>query len=91
LIPFLKNELTAGIYPLKINEYLAVGKPVVTTNFADLTDFEEMVHIAPCQESFLKELKTSMTQTSPKWIYERTLFALENSWEKRAQELNMML
>ena len=29
LIPFRKNTLTRSIYPLKINEYLAAGKPVI--------------------------------------------------------------
>jgi glycosyltransferase involved in cell wall biosynthesis len=33
IIPFLCNKLTESIYPLKLNEYLAAAKPVVTTNF----------------------------------------------------------
>ena len=32
--PFVKNDFTRGVYPLKINEYLAVGLPVVSTRFS---------------------------------------------------------
>jgi teichuronic acid biosynthesis glycosyltransferase TuaH len=35
LIPFRKNTLTRSIYPLKINEYLAAGKPVIATHFSE--------------------------------------------------------
>src|SRR5690606_26999899 len=35
IIPFLCNELTKSIYPLKINEYLAAGRPVVSTSFSE--------------------------------------------------------
>ena len=35
IIPYKINTLTASIYPLKINEYLAAGKPVVSTNFSN--------------------------------------------------------
>ena len=34
IIPFVKNNLTDGIYPININEYLGAGWSVLTTNFS---------------------------------------------------------
>jgi len=91
LIPFLKNELTAGIYPLKINEYLAVGKPVVTTNFGDLSDFESMVKIADDDAMFQSAMNASFNLDKPELINERMLFAFENSWKKRARQFGRII
>ena len=48
MIPFALNEQTASIYPLKINEYLAIGKPVLATPFSDdIQDFRQNITLAP--------------------------------------------
>jgi hypothetical protein len=52
IIPYKMNEVNRNIYPLKINEYLAVGVPVVMTAFADLTDFKSTVKAASSREFF---------------------------------------
>jgi len=47
MIPFLCNTLTSSIYPLKINEYLAAGKPVVSTDFSgDVREFASVLYLA---------------------------------------------
>lgn len=91
LIPFVKNKLTAGIYPLKINEYLAVGKPVVTTDFSDLSDFTEIVKVANCVSTFQSAIKASLKLNLPEFIHDRVLFAYDNSWENRANQFRRIL
>lgn len=91
LIPFLKNKLTAGIYPLKINEYLAMGKPVVTTNFGDLSDFASIVKIANTTISFQNAITASLKLNLPEFIHERILFACNNSWKNRAIQFGRIL
>lgn len=86
LIPFIKNELTKAIYPLKINEYLAMGKPVVCTDFADLSDFNKMVHIGSDTQSFLLALKKSLRYDSRLKAQKRMAFAKSNSWDCRAEQ-----
>ena len=84
LIPFVKNELTAGIYPLKINEYLAAGKPVIATRFADLSEFEDIVYIADTDIDFKEHF--SKVFLEPNNVTERKAFAAQNSWESRAND-----
>ncbi|PWL31616.1 glycosyltransferase [uncultured Roseivirga sp.] len=86
LIPFVKSKLTAAIYPLKINEYLAMGKPVVASNFSDLSDFSKVAEIADSQEEFLKAIKRSIRYNSRIKTQKRVEFAKQNSWANRARE-----
>ena len=88
LIPFVKNELTKGIYPLKINEYLAAGKPVVATRFADLSDFESVVHIADDDNAFLQLAQGDYSNTDSARLKH---FASQNSWTARSKEFSKLL
>lgn len=90
LIPFVKNEFTAGIYPLKINEYLAAGKPVVSTNFAPLADFSGIVAIADTAEAFEKSVAEALRPCAPDIaqtaVSRRRAFALGNDWSEKAKQ-----
>lgn len=88
LIPFKKNKLTAGIYPLKINEYLAMGTPVVSTDFADLSDFESVAFIGDSPKAFARLLQEAILQTNEAAIAGRKNFAQSNSWVARAIDFN---
>lgn len=45
IVPYLKTVYTETVVPVKINEYLAVGKPVVSTNLPTVSEFNERHHI----------------------------------------------
>ena len=87
LIPFVKNDLTAGIYPLKINEYLALGLPVVSTRFADLSDFSGYIEEATDTAAFLKATERALSGQAPADPIARRNFAAGNSWQGRAEKL----
>ncbi len=91
VIPFLKNELTAAIYPLKINEYLAQGKPVITTSFADLSDFQSEIYIADTPTAFSSAIRAAIEQNNNDAINSRKAMAFNNSWPKRAEAFGSIL
>lgn len=88
IIPFIKDEFTKGIYPMKINEYLAAGLPVVSTDFSDLSDFEEVIKIADNKEDFLKYLIGEIATDTTAKRESRLAMAEGNTWGKRAEELS---
>jgi glycosyltransferase involved in cell wall biosynthesis len=45
IVPYLKTAYTETVVPVKINEYLAVGKPVVSTDLPTVCEFNERHHI----------------------------------------------
>lgn len=91
IIPYLKNDVTRGVYPLKINEYLAAGKPVVMTDFAPLPEFEGMVGIASSKEKFLALVKDELSSDSASKKQARIEMAKKNSWENRVEELSEVI
>jgi glycosyltransferase involved in cell wall biosynthesis len=91
IIPFAKTEFTKGIYPLKINEYLAAGVPVVTTNFSYLNDFEQVVSIAENKEAFKQMLANEISNDSLEKKLARQAVARENTWERRGEELSAII
>ncbi|MCU0345294.1 MAG: glycosyltransferase [Saprospiraceae bacterium] len=91
IIPFLKNDLTAGIYPLKINEYFAAGKPVVTTSFGDLDDFRRLVTVADTPQAFVQAIEDALQGDRMGGDRHRMAFAHGNSWSKRAAEMGIAI
>jgi glycosyltransferase involved in cell wall biosynthesis len=87
LIPFVKNKFTAGIYPLKINEYLAAGKPVVSTRFAPLQEFEEIVFLTEAAQ-FGDAIQQAL-DNGEKTEYQ--VFARKNDWMARAEQLEKII
>lgn len=87
IIPFRCNKLTKSIYPLKINEYLAGGKPVVTTNFSeDIRLFKKVVYIAENHEQFVDLINIAINEDNSELAKNRIRVANENSWQARVEQ-----
>ncbi|CAD0009806.1 glycosyltransferase [Flavobacterium chungangense] len=91
IIPYKMDEVNKNIYPLKINEYLAVGVPVVMTAFANLTDFKAMVKSAENKILFKSYIEHELKHDNDLLIKERIEFAKLNSWESRVVEFGDFL
>lgn len=87
ILPFKKNDLTRSIYPLKINEYLAGGKPVVSTAFSpDINAFKPLVYVSDSHEEFLNNIDKALTEDNPESIQRRMDVAKKNSWIERGKQ-----
>jgi teichuronic acid biosynthesis glycosyltransferase TuaH len=92
IIPFKCNELTKSIYPLKLNEYLTAGKPVISTNFSeDLRDFKEIIYLANDPDEFNQQLNSAIKENNSDKIKKRIQTAQQNSWEGRVEVLKRLI
>ena len=88
IIPFLLNTLTKSIYPLKINEYLAAGRPTIATNFSeDIRTFNEVIYIANSEDEFVTVIDKALAERSPKRIEEMKKVAHSNTWTARVNQV----
>lgn len=88
IIPFLCNDLTRSIYPLKINEYLSAGKPVVTTNFSeDIATFGEVASVSTSHEAFVDNISRALERDDSEQQQRRVTYASANNWTARAEQL----
>jgi glycosyltransferase involved in cell wall biosynthesis len=89
MVPFLDNELTRCVDPVKVYEYLAAGKPVVATALPELRRLEAgLVHVAGSDEEFGAALETAMRERhDAELAARRRRWASARSWGARAREL----
>ena len=87
IIPFHCNRLTRSVYPLKINEYLAAGRPVITTNFSeDIRSFRNVTYLADNDNMFLGLINRAIDENSEEKITQRIAVSEENTWKVRVQQ-----
>jgi len=92
IIPFAKNLLTKSIYPLKINEYLAAGKSVVSTNFSpDIASFKDFIHLASSSTDFVNLIDWAVNDNSADKVIARTKKAATNTWKTRILEFDKLV
>jgi len=84
LIPFALNESTKFISPTKTPEYLAAGKPVISTAIEDVVHpygDEKLVHIIHSAEEFIAAASEELNNHSKEeWLKKSDAFLADNSW-----------
>ena len=82
LNPQILNEITDLNYPLKLDEYLAMGKPVVATNTSFMRFyFKDYSYLADTKEEYITQIERALKENSEELITKRIAYAGEHSWE----------
>lgn len=91
LLPFEKNDSTKFISPTKTPEYLAGGKPVISTSITDVVNpygVNELVYIADNATAFIKAAETELAKTNEQkqvWLAKVDAFLKNMSWDYTAE------
>lgn len=86
IVPFIFDELIEAADPLKVYEYIAAGKPIVTTNLPELRRLKDYVYIAENNDEFIRFCKQAIE--NPKVTREELIReAFENTWENRVDQI----
>jgi glycosyltransferase involved in cell wall biosynthesis len=84
LLPFARNEATRFISPTKTPEYMAAGKPVVSTSIRDVVrpyGQQGLVRIADDVPSFVRACVAAMAEDTTKRITLADAFLRQTSWD----------
>lgn len=87
ICPYLWNAATRSVFPLKLYEYLAAGKPVVASGCPDLAGMEPHVVLTRNADEFVAATAAALDRRRPAERAERAAIAAENSWETRTDRL----
>ncbi len=85
-IPYLVNAHTQAANPLKLREYLATGKPVVTTPMAEVFRFKDHIRIADSVDAFVRALDAALHEEVPSEKREEALAG--ERWSEKAELLS---
>ena len=92
LVPFLLNESTLFISPTKTPEYLAGGKPVISTAIQDVVHpygVKGLVRIINNTAEFVLAAEQELAITNKKeWLTKSDYFLKDNSWDVTWKKMN---
>lgn len=85
IIPYRLNQQVRNSNPLKLREYLATGKPVVSVPTLEVERFGALVRVAESRTSFLAAIEAALSDDTPELRAQRIDSVRTMSWEHRAQ------
>jgi UDP-galactopyranose mutase len=93
IIPFLLNDSTQYISPTKTPEYLAGGRPVISTSIVDVVNpyaIKGVVHIADNADDFIKAAESELSKSEAdkkEWLKAVDELLADNSWDNTWQNM----
>ena len=92
LMPFALNEATEYINPTKTLEYMAAGKPIVSTAVADVVrNFTPIVTVANSHAEFLAGTRNAITTPNGQLIADGIEMAARSSWENTVSQMRALI
>ena len=95
IIPYVFSDYTTNVFPTKLNEYLAMGKPVVSTGLPDITQFNrahgDVASIADDPEAFASAIQHAIQGHEPSEVEKRIAVARAHSWDARVAAMTGLI
>lgn len=86
LCPFVSNELTRNVNPIKLREYLSAGLPVVASGIPVAPIYASSCQLAQTPEQFLAACEAAWRTDSPSLRRRRSDAMRSETWERRVDE-----
>lgn len=87
IMPWLDNTWIRHANPIKLKEYLALGLPVVSTDFAELAGYAGRVTVAENGRPFVEAIRATLSGGGPMSPEELRASVSDADWTARAAEL----
>lgn len=91
IVPFEINAHTKGNDLLKLHDFLAMGKPVVSTRIGGANDLKDVIRIAQRPSDFLNGIEKALLDDNQDDVLRRKNVAMKNSWHNRIKKLEELI
>lgn len=95
LIPYVLNEYTRSVYPNKLNEYLIMGKPVVSTRLPEVEYFNQchgaVVAVADNHDSFVELISEELARDHETLRAKRIGEVERNAWGQKIEAMQGLI
>jgi glycosyltransferase involved in cell wall biosynthesis len=87
LMPWLRNEWIAHSNPIKLKEYLALGLPVVSTDFPEVHHYADQIAIARDPDHFIELIGQALRGNAVGTVQTRKARVERTTWDRLADDL----
>ena len=91
LIPYHVNELMEGVDPIKLREYLCLGKPVVSVNLPEARKLGRLIYISKDEDDFVNKVSIAMEESNPFLVEDRINEAKRSDWPNRIEQISEII
>lgn len=93
IMPFIVNDIVEWVDPVKLYEYIALGKCIISVRYEEINRFEPYVYMYSDEEEYEMLLEELLEKGFPaKYTKEQQIeFLNENSWEQRFLQWDKLL
>ena len=91
LLPYAADERGHFRSPLKLYEYLAAGKPVVSTPHPEAAEFATVVYQAALPNLFVSAVAQALADDDVEKQRHRQHLAQQHSWDRRVDEMERIM
>lgn len=92
VMPFIVNELIRSVNPVKLNEYIYSGRPVIVPNYEETIPFSDFVFRYDNENDFCKIVDDILDgRIKQKDVESCKEFVKHNRWEDRYSQINKLL
>ena len=83
LMPYVLDDEIKKSAPLKLNEYLALGIPVVSVKVDDVKRYQDLIQIAESEDDFVAKIDLALKNDNSKMKRKRQKSVENESWQAR--------
>ena len=87
LMPWLRNQWIEHSNPIKLKEYLALGLPVVSTDFPEVRHYADVIAIGSDNDEFVRLVRAALAGEGVGSEATRRNRVAQATWDKQAERL----
>ncbi|MFR5264902.1 glycosyltransferase [Clostridium sp.] len=91
IIPFVINDITEATSPVKLFEYMALGKPIITTDLPECRKYKSAL-VSKSHEEFIENIKKAEElKGDPEYLEILKNEGLNNTWRQKARDIKDLI
>lgn len=91
LLLYKQNYQNMAGNSMKLYQYLATGKPIISYPVAGAQEFQDVIYMAKDQEEYIGLVKRAIFENSGELKERRIEYARSNSWGKRIEQIHNLI
>lgn len=91
IIPFVINEMTLNVNPIKLREYLSAGLPVLSSRLPEVLKYSDLVQFASNSEEFIQKAEDLIKDHNDHEKAKRREQMAQETWEGKVEYLSSLI